>query len=241
MNHSTIRNGLGCGCVILLVATISVLSLAGFISRKNVRIFADPEEVRAEASRHLTAAALPHGYRAEVALKIPFLGDLAVLQGKDAQFVYLANLRSAADLTAAFANDESFDREIRRAGLTIRPGQALWARGSLQKDAAEMRYILLEGRLEFDVTSNSLFDFDLGEMVASEEDIDAQSSAVFLLRCSPDDEPDLGLWQGPRPAPSLDDSNAPEFSADESAFRALLEAFEFCPPSTGVGTSGRPG
>ena len=62
------------------------------------------------------------------------------------------------------------------------------------------------------------FDFD-------EDDIDAEISAVLLLRCSADERPGLALWGGPRNDVASDIEDP---AVDQAELVDLIEQFGFC-------------
>ncbi len=218
-NSKSIWVWLGCGCAAIMGLGIVVIAVVAFFGFKTAKSMADPVARQEKALDYMSAAAVPEGYETQIAMKVPFVAEMAVLQGDRAQFVYLGNLRTDADLAAAFADDESFDREVRRAGLKVRHGQTLLARETLQLGRADLRYALFDGEVEFDATANTHFDFELGEMAAEEDDVDAEISGVLLVRCSADEKPGLGLWAGPR---------ADADGNDQAAFRGFVEQFGFC-------------
>lgn len=217
---------LGCGCATLVgLVVVSIAGLA-FVGLKTAKTMADPVARRGMALDYLTAAAIPAGYEVDMAIKVPFVAELVVLQGDGTQFVYLGNLRNDADLHAAFVDEDSFDRETRRAGVKLRSGQALLARETLRMGAVEVAYALYDGEIEFDAAGSANLDFQFGEMVAEEDEVNAQISAVILLRCSAEETPGLGLWAGPRANP---DGEAEDATADAATLRGFVVQFEFCP------------
>ncbi len=210
---------LGCGCATIVGLAILVIAVVGYFGFKTAQTMADPVARKEKALGFMSAAAVPEGYETQIAMKVPFVAKMAVLQGDRAQFVYLGNLRTDADLAAAFADEESFDREVRRAGLKVRRGQTPLAGEGLRMGRAEVRYALYDGELDFDATANKNFDFEFGEMAAEEEDVHAEISGVLVVRCSADEKPGLGLWAGPL---------AEVEGADQAAFREFIEQFGFC-------------
>ncbi len=229
---------LGCGCVGILGIGLAVIAALLYFGFQTARTMSDPVALKEEALRIMSADAIPAGYQAKMAMKVPLYAELVRLEGVDGderQFIYLKGLRTKADLKKAFADDDSFDRELRRAGLQLEHQQKILARDTLRIGAAEVCYVLVDGDIQFDFDAKSgdrsIFDFnfsDLGDNAVNES-AESQRGAAILIRCSEGERPGLGLWSGPRAVTEPGaEAGAEATAADQAALVDFIEQFGLC-------------
>ena len=115
---------LGCAAFALVtVVTIVVFLFVGHRMARNVRAQMDDPALRLASAREvLHTASLPDGYAATLAITVPLLGRVVVLEGPQRRlFLYLESRGS--EPTDNWAED--LDRLLGVRGLEIEPGPVL--------------------------------------------------------------------------------------------------------------------
>lgn len=190
---------IGCGCFVLIVLGLAAIGAATWLGVKTVKTMADPQARLELALKTLSARALPAGYEIELVMEFPFYADLVVLDGDGAEFLFLQDMRTSADLRAAMTDPGRFGPELRKAGLQIGADAKVLATDELRLGAAQIRYMLVEGDVQFDLDKSqgdrSVIDFNVTDLDENDSRTDeAEQNVAFLLRCADSEDPGLGLW-----------------------------------------------
>jgi hypothetical protein len=201
------------------LATVVVFVVAGQRMVEKIRLQTnDPSRRLAAARQLLRARELPQGYRPVLAVPVPLLGRVAVLESSLERvgasgvvaprelFLYLERDGFGEDAAAG----EDLDRLLDVRGLTLEPGRLL-EEGELDLGGQQLSYSALRARLKRPPQAS-------WPVVAARIDV----------RCpAPDEISRLAVWLVLDPAPGrpLESAGTP---ADPEALGRLMESFALC-------------
>ena len=209
-----------CGCfAVALLVGIPVVWL-GVVGLRTVRGFEDPESLTRNVRDALGVAEVPEGWTPRMAVALPVIGDIVVLEADGEQLLYLSGARLGRDPEALDRGEadllELLDSGQVRVSTTRREPVA-----SGRFDAGDLRvdWVALAGRIDIEQV-----DLDDDEVEPGRK-----LTTAMVLRCPGDTgrKVRLALWGGVEP-PEGGASGLSGTVADESRLSALVSTFDLC-------------
>jgi hypothetical protein len=220
----------GIGCLVVTVVGVIVVGGAIWYASRALKQFEadmkDPAAQDAKAKRLLGCTQLPSGYRAFVSMSVPLIMDMVILSDREPGapgrrglgergFLYTSIIANGTadreDLRAFLEGRQHYSRVLAQQRIGIGANQTI-GRGRFTNGAASVTYAAQRGELEYAQSSHT------------------GVQGLLLIECPKDGRLRFAVWFVPDPAPS--DAVAQDLSgtpADESALRAFVSPFRFCP------------
>ncbi|MCB1045460.1 MAG: hypothetical protein KDC35_21130 [Acidobacteria bacterium] len=211
--------GIGCvGLVIIAVIGVAVLGFLGFrMAKDTVEAMKDPVKREENVKAILGATDLPPGYYAGLAVKIPFLMEMAILTDREGEdgpnedfdqrgFIYFKIIGKVDSELKDYFEGKTDDATVfRRNNINLDlESNVLLERGLIEVNGQNLMYLAQTGRF------------------STEHGRSEGIQTLILVECPKDKKMRFGIWFGPLPET---DENGSYVLAGTPADRDQVQGF----------------